>query len=54
MGDKKRIIDLKNEMYGTEYPVKIIGVRQGESMDEKLMTEDEDKSAKFIGNYWII
>jgi len=54
MGEKKKIIDLKVELYGEDYPIKVIGIRQGETMDEKLLTEDEEKVARFNSKYWII
>lgn len=45
MGEKKKIIDLKNELYGVDYPIKIIGIRPGETLEEKLMTDEEEKRA---------
>lgn len=53
MGAKKRIIDLKEELY-PNYPVKIIGIRQGEVMTEDLMTGDEKLQAKKIDGFYVI
>lgn len=54
MGPPKKIIDLKNELYGVDYPVKIIGMRPGESLHERLMTEDEQKRAIKKGKFLIL
>jgi len=54
MGKPKRIIDLKNEIYGEDYPIKIIGTRPGETLDEKLMTLDEEKIAIKQGKFYVI
>jgi FlaA1/EpsC-like NDP-sugar epimerase len=53
MGEPKKIIDLKKELYG-DYPVKIIGIRQGEVLIEKLMTDEEIGRAVKKGKFWII
>jgi FlaA1/EpsC-like NDP-sugar epimerase len=53
MGLPKRMGDLANEWY-PKYPQKVIGVRLGEIMEEKLMTDEERKIAKKVGKYWII
>lgn len=50
----KKIIDLKNEIYGCEYPIKVIGLRAGEVLSERLMTEDEAKRAEVVGKFLII
>jgi FlaA1/EpsC-like NDP-sugar epimerase len=54
MGKQKKIIDLKNELYGVDYPIKIIGVRDGESISENLMTLEESNIAEKIGNFFVI
>lgn len=54
MGKPKSILQLKNELYGEDYPIKIIGIRQGEVLEEKLMTVEEEKNAIKINNYYII
>jgi len=53
MGELHKIIDLKERMY-PGYPYKEIGIRDGETLDEKLMTKDERLRAKKEGNFYII
>lgn len=53
MGRPIKIIDLKKELYG-DYPIRIIGIRPGETLTEKLMTDDEAQKARKVGNFWII
>lgn len=53
MGERKKIIDLKEELY-PGYPTIEIGIRPGETLDEKLMTEDESKLAIKQGEFFII
>lgn len=53
MGQPKKIIDLKTELYG-DYPTKIIGVRPGETLDEKLMTVEEQGKAIKQDKFYII
>ena len=53
MGNKRTIMELKEELYG-DYPTKIIGIRQGELLTEELMSDDEKKVAIKRENYWII
>lgn len=53
MGKPVKIIDLKAKLYGG-YKYKIIGVRPGEEMHERLMTSDEEKRAKNKGKFWVI
>ena len=53
MGEPKRIGDLAKELY-PDYPQRIVGVRQGESMDEVLMFEEEKKVAIKDGSFFII
>ena len=54
MGEPIKIIDLKEQIYGKKYPIKIIGLRKGERMSEKLMTLDEEKRAVKKDKFWII
>ena len=54
MGERVKIGELKNKIYGKDYPIKIIGLRPGEAMIEKLMTEEEEKIAVQKDNVWII
>lgn len=53
MGKLINIVDLKKKLYGS-YPVKIIGMRPGETLDEKLMTAEEQTKAVKKGRFWII
>lgn len=57
MGKQINILQLAKEIIqksGRDIPIKTIGVRKGETLSEKLMTEEEQKSAKKEGNYWIL
>jgi len=54
IGQPKKIIDLKNELYGEAYPVKIIGRRPGEVSAEILLTSDERARAETVGKFLII
>lgn len=53
MGELKKIVDLKKELYG-DYPIEIIGIRAGEVLEEKLMSEEEEKRAIRNGRFWVI
>jgi FlaA1/EpsC-like NDP-sugar epimerase len=53
MGQPKKIIDLKNELYG-DYPYKVIGIRPGETLDERLMTIEEEQKAIKIDKFYVI
>jgi len=53
MGEPKKIIDLKEELY-PDYPTKEIGMKAGEVLSEKLMTEDEKQLAVKSGKFYII
>lgn len=53
MGRLKSIIALKEELY-PKYPVKYIGMRPGETLDEKLMTQEEGLKAERSGKFYVI
>ena len=53
MGKPKKITDLKEELY-PGYPYIEVGIRPGESLTEKLMTDDESKRSIKNGNFYII
>jgi FlaA1/EpsC-like NDP-sugar epimerase len=53
MGEPKTILELKKEFYPNDEFV-IIGTREGEAFEEKLMTEDEKLQAKKIGKFYVI
>lgn len=57
MGEKVNILELaKNILNKSSHAseIKIIGMREGETLDEKLMTEEEQKSAIKNGKFWIL
>lgn len=49
----KLATDILNKA-GSTVGTKIIGIRPGETLDEKLTTEEEQARAKKVGNFWII
>lgn len=53
MGERIKVKDLKERLYG-DYPVKEVGLRQGEVMVERLMTEEEEKLAVKKEGVWVI
>jgi FlaA1/EpsC-like NDP-sugar epimerase len=53
MGEPIGIMDLKKKYFGS-YPHRVIGVRPGEQMQERLMTKEEEELAEKKGNYFII
>lgn len=57
MGKQIRILDLAKEIIiksGKDIGIKNIGIRPGETLDEKLMTSEEELRAVKKGKYWII
>ena len=52
-GESKNILDLKNELYPQDQ-VTVTGIREGEVLEERLMTEEEEKVAQRKGKFWII
>lgn len=52
-GKPKAIVDLMRELYPKD-PIEIIGIREGEILNEKLMTLEEEKVAKRKGKFWIL
>lgn len=53
MGQPRTIMELKKQFYPKDKH-QIIGIRDGEAMEEKLMTEEEQKTAKKIKNFYVI
>jgi len=53
MGEQVFIRDKAKELFGV-YPTKIIGIKQGEKLEEELMTDNEKLKAIKINNLWII
>lgn len=57
MGEQVNVLELAKEVLkkaGKSETVKIIGMRPGETLDEKLMTEEEERRAEKVGNFFII
>src|SRR3990167_5542882 len=57
MGRPVSILQLAQEIIGKlgrDIPIKIIGNRGGETLEEKLMSEEEAGSAKKVGKFYII
>jgi FlaA1/EpsC-like NDP-sugar epimerase len=53
MGEQKYITDIVAELFG-DYPIKIIGIKEGEKLEEELMTKEEQKRAKKVGSFYIL
>ena len=57
MGKPIKILDLAKEIIkksGKDIKIKTIGIRQGETLDEKLMTYEEEQRAVKTGKYYVI
>lgn len=57
MGKQINILELATEILkrgGSKQGLDIVGMREGETLDEKLMTLEEEKRAEKIDNFWII
>lgn len=54
MGQRKNIRELKNELYGVDYPVTVIGIRPGETLSERIMTDEESRRAVKVDNFYVI
>lgn len=53
MPKKIRVLELAKQI-AQGHPIEMIGRRPGETLDEKLMTEEEEKVAVKQGNYFVI
>lgn len=53
MGEPMNIMDLKEKYFGN-YPHKIIGIREGEELHERLMTSDEEERAVKRGKFFVL
>lgn len=53
MGEPVTIMELK-ERYYAKTPTKVIGVRPGEEMEERLMSKDEELKAKKVNDFYVI
>jgi len=57
MGEQVNVLELAKEILhksGSEVGIEMIGIRAGETLDEKLMTEEEERVAKKIGRFYVI
>lgn len=58
MGKSKNILEMAKEILGKigkpDYPIQKIGARHGEVMNERLMTEEEEKISMRDGEFFII
>lgn len=57
MGKRVKVADLAEkiiELSGQDKEIRTIGIRPGETLDEKLMTSDEEAKAIKQGQFWII
>ena len=55
MGEKINILELAKKIVGSRnIKIKTIGIRPGETLDEKLMTIEEEAIAKKIGKFYVI
>jgi len=53
MGKQHLIVDMADELFpGT--PIEFIGIKQGEKLEEELMTKEEEQRAIKKGKFWII
>lgn len=53
MGPPRKIIDIKEELY-PGHPIKEIGLRKGETLSERLMTDEEQLKARKVDNFLVI
>lgn len=57
MGEKIRILDLAKKIVSEmrkDVPIKVIGMRQGETLSERLMTSEEEGIASKEGRFFVI
>lgn len=58
MGERKNILDLAKEILGKagkpNYPIKMIGLRQGETLSEEVMTPEERARAIQVEKFFIL
>jgi len=54
MGEQEYITKVAERLFGSDYPVKITGAKEGEKLEEELMTPDEQKRAIKKGNFYVI
>ena len=54
MGEQVNILELAEKILNKKGKIKMIGIRPGETLDEKLMTLEEEKLSRKVGNFLII
>lgn len=55
MGEQKLILEMANKIFGVySEDLKIIGAKEGEKLEEELMTEEEQKRAIKKGKFFIL
>ena len=54
MGEQVNILELAEKILNKKGKIKIIGIRPGETLDEKLMTLEEEKLSRIIGNFYVL
>ncbi len=53
MGEQKNILDVAKAVY-PNYPIKIIGAKEGEKLEEELMTDEEKKRVIKKGGFYYL
>ncbi len=54
MGQPVNVLELAKKILGKDGEIKMIGIRPGETLDEKLMTLEEEKVAVKTGKFYVI
>lgn len=54
MGEQVNILELAKKILGKDDGIEMIGIRPGETLDEKLMTKEEETIAIKQGNFYIL
>lgn len=54
MGEQVNILELAEKILNKKGKIKMIGIRPGETLDEKLMTLEEEKLSRKVGNFYVI
>jgi FlaA1/EpsC-like NDP-sugar epimerase len=54
MGEQEYITDVAERLFGSDYPVNVIGAKEGEKLEEELMTEAENKNKIKKGKFFIV
>ena len=54
MGERVKILDLAKKILGKEDGIRMIGMRPGEMLVERLMSEEEESRAEKRGRFWVL